>query len=449
MARIEAHPLPALGTLPDRQRVLAAIVALRRRGPVVALESVAPSVGHGGQTLIAGAPRELLSLGAGSGFPTPFHQLVASVDRFRREFGVADGPPVGAFGFLGHECGEPAATPRLAPFPDGWFLLTDTVIHWPEPGAPPLLHTSDATLARELLSELARSEVPSATVPKETVGETTAAPSDLTFAEFARAFSAARAALARGDSYQLCFTFPFLRAFRGDPLALYDRLRTVNPAPFAAFLEAPFGTIVSSSPERFLRVDPARRVEARPMKGTAVKPLAASARAAAGRALAASPKMRAENLMIADLLANDLRRVCRLGSVRATQPTRVEEHATLLQLVSVIEGTLRADASCADLLAAAFPPGSMTGAPKVRSIELLRSLESGPRGPYGGALGYLATDGRMDLSVVIRSALVAGEVARVNAGAGLVWDSEPGAEFRECCAKAAPVLRAIAEAGAA
>jgi para-aminobenzoate synthetase component 1 len=150
--------------------------------------------------------------------------------------------------------------------------------------------------------------------------------------------------------------------------------------------------------------------------------------------------------MIADLLRNDLGRVCALGSVRASRPALLEEHATVLQLVSVIEGQLAPGRTRADLLASAFPPGSMTGAPKVRSIELLRGLEHAPRGPYGGALGYLAADGRMDLSVVIRAALVAGGFARVNVGGGLVWDSQVDAEFAESRLKAAPLLRALAGA---
>jgi para-aminobenzoate synthetase len=258
-----------------------------------------------------------------------------------------------------------------------------------------------------------------------------------------------RAALRRGDSYQLCLTYPIALRFDGDALLLYARLRLENPAPFSAFVSAPFGAIASSSPERFLRVGRDGRVEARPMKGTAARAADAGERERAARELVASEKARAENLMIADLLRNDLGRVCRLGSVRAARPALLEEHATVLQLVSVIEGELLPGRTRADLLASAFPPGSMTGAPKTRSIELLRDLELEPRGPYSGALGYVAADGRMDLSVLIRAVLLAGGSARVNVGGGIVWDSTARGEFEESRLKAEPLLRALASATAA
>lgn len=180
------------------------------------------------------------------------------------------------------------------------------------------------------------------------------------------------------------------------------------------------------------------------MKGTAVRPDDAAERGRVARELLASAKIRAENFMIADLLRNDLGRVCRIGSVHATQPALLEEYATLLQLVSVIEGELAPGRARADLLGSAFPPGSMTGAPKARSSELLRALEAGPRGPYAGALGYWSCDGRLDLSVVIRTVLVAAGRARVNVGSGIVWDSEAESEYAECRAKAAALLAALA-----
>ena len=184
------------------------------------------------------------------------------------------------------------------------------------------------------------------------------------------------------------------------------------------------------------------------MKGTAARPSDFAARAQAARELVASQKMLAENFMIADLLRNDLGRVCRIGSVRATKAALLEETATLLQLVSVIEGELAPGRTRADLLASAFPPGSMTGAPKTRSVELLRALEAGPRGPYAGALGYWSADGRVDLSVVIRTCCRAGE-ARVQVGSGIVWDSQVDDEYLECVAKAAAPLAAVAQCAAA
>lgn len=450
--------------LPTALDLPAVVAAVRRRGPVVALESSLPSRDRGGQSLVAGLPFAIFScergrarvdllrepgercvarLREGSG---PFHALEAVVGALAFE---ADGgpPPLPAYGYFGYECAAPPERERLAPFPDAWFLLTDTVIHWPGPDAEPRLWSGDARLGEELAAELIE---PSRAAGPATRGESGAPRSevrlaaDLDAASYAAKFDLARAALARGDSYQLCFTFPIERAFAGDPLELHRRLRRDNAAPFAAYVEAPFGALVSSSPERFLAVDAAGRVEARPMKGTALRPDDAAERTRAAAELVASAKVRAENFMIADLLRNDLGRVCRIGSVRATRPALVEEYATLLQLVSVIEGELAPGRGRADLLASAFPPGSMTGAPKARSIELLRELEAGARGPYAGALGYWSSDGRLDLSVVIRTLLVAGGRARVNVGSGIVWDSQADAEFAECRAKAAALLAALA-----
>jgi len=146
---------------------------------------------------------------------------------------------------------------------------------------------------------------------------------------------------------------------------------------------------------------------------------------------------------------NDLGRVCRFGSVEVPSFHVVEHYTTVHQLVSTVRGTLAHDKDGIDLVRACFPPGSMTGAPKIRSVELLRELEDGPRGPYAGALGYWSSDGRLDLAVVIRTLLVAGGEARVNVGGGLVWESHPDAEFEECAAKAAALLAALAAAGAA
>jgi anthranilate/para-aminobenzoate synthase component I len=462
--KLRSWPLPAALDVPG------AIERLRRRGPVVALESALASADRGGQSLVAGVPLATFTVERGAvrvaaqrpggevfvgaleqakGAATPFHALEAVATAVRFEADEPDAPPLPAYGFWGYECAAPPELARLEPFPDAWFLLTDTVVHWSAPGAAPRLWSADAALGGELAAELAAAAGTRGPEASDDAHAARAAASyaqdgDLSFVDYSAKYAAARAALARGDSYQLCFTFPIERPFAGDPLALQRALRSANPAPFAAHVEAPFGAIVSSSPERFLAVDARGRVEARPMKGTAARPNDRAARAQAARELVASQKMLAENFMIADLLRNDLGRVCRIGSVRATKPALLEETATLLQLVSVIEGELAPGRTRADLLASAFPPGSMTGAPKTRSVELLRALEAGPRGPYAGALGYWSADGRVDLSVVIRTLLLARGTARVQVGSGIVWDSEVAAEYAECLAKAAAPLAALA-----
>jgi aminodeoxychorismate synthase component I len=262
-------------------------------------------------------------------------------------------------------------------------------------------------------------------------------------AEHAKAVALLLERIEAGDVYQACLTHRIEQPFAGDPFRLYCSLRARNPAPFAAWLSLPELAICSSSPERFLRLAGDGRVESRPIKGT--RPRAAEPRrdrALAG-ALATSEKDRAENLMIVDLVRNDLGRVCETGSVEVPELRAIESYATVHQMVSTVEGRLRAGCDVVDLLRAAFPPGSMTGAPKLAAMQLLADLEPARRGIYSGALGYFDARGGADLSVVIRTAVVTGGRAFVHAGGGIVADSEPGAEWLESLDKARVVLEAI------
>ena len=190
----------------------------------------------------------------------------------------------------------------------------------------------------------------------------------------------------------------------------YRALRARNPAPFAALLRLGELSVLSSSPERFLRVDRERIVESRPMKGTAARGWPSrSADACRAAELRRDEKTRAENLMIADLVRNDLGRVSRLGTVEVPKLMVVESHATVHQMVTVVRGRLREDADAIDCVRAAFPAGSMTGAPKLRTLEIIDRLEQRPRGVYSGALGFLAVNGTADLSVVIRTLVASPE----------------------------------------
>ncbi len=197
-----------------------------------------------------------------------------------------------------------------------------------------------------------------------------------------------------------------------------------------------------SSPERFLRRS-GDQVESRPIKGTAARGTTAGDDAASRAALKESSKDRAENLMIVDLVRNDLSRVCRPGSVQVPALSQVETYATLHHLVSTVRGEIREDRTTEDLLRAVFPPGSMTGAPKVRAMEILHELEPVSRGPYAGALGYLSFCGDLDLSVVIRTVLLGQGEARFHVGGGVVADSRPQAEYEESLLKARALLEAL------
>jgi para-aminobenzoate synthetase component I len=237
--------------------------------------------------------------------------------------------------------------------------------------------------------------------------------------------------------------------FRSDPWALYRRLRTGDPALFAAFLDlGPSATgtaraIVSASPEPFLRVDPRGNVATDPIKGTRARGRTREEDRALACELLASGKDRAENVMIVDVLRNDLGRVCRPGSVRVPRLCRRERTSAVQHLVTTVTGRLVPGRDAFDLLAASFPGGSITGAPKIRAMEILEGLEPVRRGPYTGAIGWLGPDGAMETSIAIRTFVADGARLTLHVGGGITWQSEPGAEWDETVAKARGPLRAI------
>ncbi|HEU0199292.1 MAG TPA: aminodeoxychorismate synthase component I, partial [Burkholderiaceae bacterium] len=248
--------------------------------------------------------------------------------------------------------------------------------------------------------------------------------------------------IAAGDVFQVNLSHRLESAFRGDAFALYRRLTAVNPAPFAAFIPGDGFAVAGASPERFLRLEQGI-VTARPIKGTRPRGAGTDDDRASRDALAASDKDRAENLMIVDLMRNDLGRVAQTGSVRVEGLFEMEAHPSVWQMVSTIRARLRDGANAADLLRACWPPGSMTGAPKVRAMQIIEELEPVRRGPYAGALGYFDVGGAMDLSVVIRTAVVTGERVAVQVGGAIVADSDPAAELAETYAKGSLLLRVL------
>lgn len=239
-----------------------------------------------------------------------------------------------------------------------------------------------------------------------------------------------RARIAKGQVYQANLTGKFSFPFPGDPFSLYLRLRAAQPVPYGAFLRTEQGCIVSQSPELFFRIR-GERIEARPMKGTAARGLTRGEDRRVAEALRHDPKNRAENVMIVDLLRNDLGRICLPGSIRAARLFEVQRYRTVLQMVSTVTGRLARPQTPLSVFRALFPCGSVTGAPKISAMRLLRGLEGGPRGVYTGAIGALFPGGDMAFSVAIRTVTVRDGQAEAGAGGGIVWDSEPGEEFRE------------------
>jgi len=368
----------------------------------------------------------------------------------------------GFVGYLGYElkaeCGY--ASPHQSEHPDAAFLLADRVIafdHEEQQTYLLCLHRTDETDAAEAWCDATARRLTALRAGEKSGGGPhlqVGPPPD--FSPSTPALSRTRSQyledvetsldhLRAGDSYEICLTNQLSMGLdaHSDSLDLYRRLRRANPAPFSAYLKFGDLAVLSSSPERFLRVSRGGEAEARPIKGTSRRDANPAEDALLAAALAADEKNRAENLMIVDLLRNDLGAVCEVGSVAVPQMMAVETYETVHQLVSEVRGRLRPEASTLDAVRSCFPPGSMTGAPKKRTTEILDELEGAPRGVYSGAIGWFGLGGGADLSVAIRTIVLAEGRATVGAGGAIVLQSDPEREWEEMLLKAAAPLRAI------
>lgn len=273
-------------------------------------------------------------------------------------------------------------------------------------------------------------------------GRRTAPSSNFTKSEYKKAIEKVKGYIRRGDIYQVNLSQRFSTGLSSEPWHLYKKLRTINPAPFAAYLNFDDTVIVSTSPERFLKVN-GRQVETRPMKGTRPRGKTPTGDESLKGELMDSEKDRAENLMIVDLERNDLGKVCEFGSVRVSRLWDIEEYPTVFQMVSTVEGRLRKGVTQVDCLRACFPGGSITGAPKVRSMEIIEELEPTKRGIYTGSIGYLSFNGNMDLNIVIRTIVIRNGKAYFQVGGGIVADSDPDAEYQETLDKAKALMDSL------
>jgi para-aminobenzoate synthetase len=375
--------------------------------------------------------------------PGPFFD---SLDRSLGNIHV-DAPPLpfaftgGYVGYLGYElkaeCGAPGK--HRSPFPDACLLRVDRFLAidhtenklWIVSCGEP-----DQETERRIADLIDR---PPASLPS--------APAEFTLAternDYLRLIDACRSRIAAGESYEICLTNQLRVETQACPLAYYEALRELNPAPYSAYLHLDDIDVACSSPERFLRIDTAGNVESRPIKGTIRRGRTPDEDAALRASLASSEKNRAENLMIVDLARNDLSRVCRAGSVHVPQMMQVETYATAHQLVSTVTGKLAPGATAIDCIRAAFPGGSMTGAPKLRTLEILDELEPQARGIYSGSIGYIGFNGAIDLNIVIRTAVFHRGVAAIGVGGAIVYQSQPEDEWDEMLLKAQALLRAF------
>ena len=272
--------------------------------------------------------------------------------------------------------------------------------------------------------------------------------SNFTREEYVKAVESAIEYIVNGDIFQVNLSQRFEADLTCDPYELYLRLRGINPSPFACYLNFGDVTVAGASPERFLHLD-GNIVETRPMKGTRPRGKSPVGDELLASELLNSEKDRAENIMIVDLERNDLGKVCEYGSVRVKDLCTLEKYTTVFQLTSTVEGKLRADKDRIDLLKACFPGGSVTGAPKVRAMEIIDELEPTRRGIYTGSVGYMGFDGCMDLNIVIRTFVIKGGKVYFQVGGGIVADSDPEAEYQETLDKAQALMIALGLRGTA
>jgi para-aminobenzoate synthetase component I len=367
--------------------------------------------------------------GAPTVFDRPARLLVAdSIAELDAVLAAADAARAGGAwiaGWIGYEAGyagEPRLTPLIPPGRPGPLAVLG-VFDGPT-GA-------DAALARA--AEQGRTTAMTAPEPLLSRGD------------YDHAMARLLAYIRAGDCYQVNLTFPMqARLLRGTALGLYGAFRRTGAVGHGAFVDLGAGpVVVSRSPELFFKVDSQGGISARPMKGTAPRDPDPSRDAANAADLAASPKARAENLMIVDLLRNDIGRLAQIGSVRVPALYAMESYSTVHQMTSTVVGQLAGPATLSGLMAALFPCGSVTGAPKVRAMEIIRELEPFPRGAYCGAIGWMAPDGSADFSVAIRTLSVTGDRIVMNVGGGVVADSTADGEWEEALWKARFVKAAV------
>ena len=445
--------------LADLETPVSAYAKLRGHGPAFLLESVEGGENVSRYSFIGCNPRKIIS--ALPGDADPLKLLEAEMAQYR-PVAVPGLPPFtgGAVGYLGYEFIHtvertvPLAAKDDLGVPMMWFMLCDSLAVFDRARQTLRLIVNahigaDAGAAYdravdELQRLAAALAVPSPLAPMalKDPGPFDVPAGNCTRPGFEKMVDDTKEFIRAGDIFQIVLSQRFTQAFRRPPLDLYRALRTVNPSPYMFILETGDFSLVGASPEVHVRLT-GRRTEIRPIAGTRPRGKTADEDAALEKDLLADEKEKAEHLMLVDLARNDIGRVCDYGSVKVPEFMIIERYSHVMHIVSQVEGQLAPNRTAFDLMRATFPAGTVSGAPKIRAMQLIAKMEGTQRGSYAGALGYFSYDGNLDSCITLRTALLKDGKVHVQAGAGLVADSVPAAEYQETINKASALFKAI------
>lgn len=437
-----------LTPLPWQADPLPGLLAIRDLGHPVLLDSAASEDPRGHYSILAAGPIQLISAADNESGLSTIQRLrtaLAAIEPASWPTGTELPFGAGALGFISYDFGraleripeQALADIRLPGLHMGlylWSLVTDhrRQQRWL------VCHPSlTATRERELLERLLKTSTGPGNFALRAPFS-----AEQSQQQYLQSFERIQHYIRAGDCYQVNLAQRFSAPCQGDPLSAYQRLRQACPTPFAAYLEAPDYSLLSLSPERFLKVRDGQ-VETRPIKGTRPRGIDAETDSRLAEELRNSPKDRAENLMIVDLLRNDLGRSCAFGSVRVPELFSIESYPNVHHLVSSITGALKPDLDALDLVAGAFPGGSITGAPKIRAMQIIEELEPVRRSLYCGSIGYIGCEGQMDLNIAIRSLVHQNERLYCWGGGGIVADSDGEAEYQETLTKVRVLLETL------
>jgi anthranilate synthase component 1 len=445
--------------LADLETPVSAFVKLRGNQPAFLLESVEGGENVSRFSFIGCNPRKIIS--AKPGDADPLKAIEAELAGYK-PVDVPGLPPFtgGAVGYLGYEFmhsvekSVPLAAKDELGVPAMWFMLCDSVLAFDRAHQTMRLivnaHTgTDAGAAYDAAcAELQRMQAalakptPLTSASLGDSGPVQVPQGNFTKDAFEKMVEGSKEYIRAGDIFQIVLSQRFSREFKKTPLDLYRALRTVNPSPYMFLLETGDFALVGASPEVHVRLT-GRKVEIRPIAGTRPRGKTTTEDVALEKELLADDKEKAEHLMLVDLARNDIGRVCAYGSVKVPEFMVIERYSHVMHIVSQVEGQLAPERSAFDLMRATFPAGTVSGAPKIRAMQLIAGMEGTQRGSYAGALGYFSYNGNLDSCITLRTALVKDGSVHIQAGAGVVADSVPSAEYQETINKASALFKAI------